>query len=372
MAVTLCCLFFPSCSHNEEKSEDNRCSVLIKANKSLAAAQARVYVYSSVGHIELRDSAIVDSTGYATISDTCHTWGSIACVTVGGNSCYFIMEPGSVTVDLLNEFVSGPAQNNNLQAFTCSLDSLRNIASIGFDSICAIQSLAYEEKQVMLANLVNDANKKIADLTISAANGSINAFGQYAFWVGIAKNSSLSASEIVKLSEDVPNEIKNFGPTANTIQKCKNSEQTSVGTDFADLSLVSYDGTSIKLSDLINGQDFVIVHAFDPYNETTPHTLSMLHRLLDKSKQSHLRINIVSLCEYSRDDIVKKIVDKFHLTWTMVADPEASAVNTYGIQQLPYFMVIDGKGKIIERGIKEKALTNWVNGEIRQRTESKL
>ena len=44
----------------------------------------------------------------------------------------------------------------------------------------------------------------------------------------------------------------------------------------------------------------------------------------------------------------------------MLADPEAHFTELYGLQTMPFFIVVDEEGKIEERGVGEDALYNWV------------
>ena len=212
-------------------------------------------------------------------------------------------------------------------------------------------------------------------------NNKDNAFGQFAFLFGIAKNSLVSAEDYDKFLAKAGPKVSEFPPVHSATTKLHNAVETNAGCNIKDISVVTSDGMLSQLTSLIDTGAINVIHVFNPYNNSTPKTLHLISQIKNEVKRlerqaknnpnvdssnsiSHHHINFISVSEYVNEDIVKKIKQRFNLEWTMVADSNALFVQEYGITSLPYFIIVDENSKIEERGVGEEALFNWVYSKI--------
>lgn len=304
-------------------------------------------------------------------------------LSINGSPLYFIAEKGAVTIDFKYGKVHGTPLNDTKLQFETTYNKLLSSASAKYDSIATISGISSDDKNAELAQLSNRETRRITDYVMTQVlNNKDNAFGQFAFLFGIAKNSLVGAEDYDKFLAKAGSYVSEFPPVHSATTLLHNTVETSAGCDIKDISVVTSDGLSSQLTSLIDTGAINVIHVFNPYNSSTPQTLYLISNIKDEVKRlerqannnsnvahsnmvsHHIHINFLSVGEYVDEDIVKRITQRFNLDWTMVADSNALFIQEYGITSLPYFIIVDGNSKIEERGVGEDALFNWVYSKI--------
>lgn len=303
-------------------------------------------------------------------------------LSINGSPLYFIAEKGVVVIDFKDGAVRGTPLNDAKLKFETTYNKLLSSASAKYDSVATISELSLDDKNAELAQLSNREARRITDYVMSQVlNNKDNAFGQFAFLFGIAKNSLIGAEDYDRFLAKAGSNVSEFPPVHSATTLLHNAVATSVGCDIKDISVVTSDGLSSQLTSLIDTVAINVIHVFNPYNGSTPKTLHLISHIKNEVKRLERQANnnsnvdlsntvashhiiFLSVCEYVDEDIVKKITQRFNLDWTMVADSNALFVQEYGITSLPYFIIVDGNSKIEERGVGEDALFNWVYSKI--------
>lgn len=309
-------------------------------------------------------------------ADTIHTLrhelkDRLLAIQINEKPLFFIAEKGSVRIDCKHLTVKGTPLNEAKLAFEASINQMRSAASESFDSIASNSSLSVDDRKAELAQLSKRETRKLVAYAMDVVkNNGGNALAQYAFLFGVAKNRLVRVEEYAKLVASTSPNVSNFPPIRQISVANSNALATSPGSDFRDVDMLSADGSNVKLSDYVQRDAVNVIHVFDPYNQATPKTLALLWKIRKDIEAHHEKnggninstpkLNVISVCEYSKEDIVNKIVKRFALDWIMLADPEAHFTELYGLQTMPFFIVVDEEGKIEERGVGEDALYNWV------------
>lgn len=346
--VLASCLFCVSCSH--PAAED------CEFHKGRDGAAIRFYAYDSIGSLRIVDSMAADEEAHVL---PLASGGRVMAAASACGLAYFIVEGCILTFDAKDCQVIGGELNAMRRDFELTLSRLRGAAELRYDSVAHCEHLSEDDRNAELAGVVTQETERMRDyaMRVVTANAD-NAVGQYAFWFGIAQNAGITNDEYDKLLGRAGSRVACFPPTAEETWRRKHERETAVGCNIADAGLLDMCGDSVRLTQLVQGGRLTILHIFDPYNDTTPRTLAMLHRLRGQSAK-YGGVGIVSVAERSGCGIARRITDKFNLGWPVVADPSCSLRREYGVASLPYFVIVED-GKIAERGIKENALTRWV------------
>lgn len=294
---------------------------------------------------------------------------------VGDKKAYFIAEAGELQVNVENLEMVGGTLNSRKRKFEATLSDLRRRAAARYDTIARSSRLSPDDLRAELGLLVVRENRNIVRYVMSVVCANrANALGKYAFWVGVAQNRSIDSEEYKKLLDEAGEKIAKFEPIQVVTKRIERAAATSAGCPVADVLLVNSKGESESLAEH-TGRGLTIVHVFDPYDERTPHTIRQLEWLMAKYGKSshhvsiHLPLNLISISEYAKVDIVNRIVSRFGLSWVMFADPEGNFCREYGVDDLPFLLIVQD-GKILERGVGGEALPLWVSAYVNEYSEN--
>lgn len=160
------------------------------------------------------------------------------------------------------------------------------------------------------------------------------------------------------LSKKYPNnaDVKSFvGMVQQTEAMLAGKKATTAGAEAPELILPSTNDKEIALSSL-RGK-VVLIDFWASWCGPCRKELPNVKRAYEKFKNKGFEIYGVSL-DKDRDDWLKAIADE-GLTWPQVSDLkfwESEAVRIYGIQSIPYTVLIDKEGKIIATDLRGENL----------------
>lgn len=289
-------------------------------------------------------------------------------LSAGCAKAYFIAEAGNLSLDVENLEIVGEKLNGRKRQFEITLGDMRRRAAARYDAVAKSSNLSPDDLRAELGLLVVRENRNIVRYVMSVvcANRG-NALGKYAFWVGVAQNRAIDSEEYKKLLDEAGKMVAEFEPILAVTRRMERSAATSAGCPMADVLLINTKGDSTSIAECAN-RDLTIIHVFDPYDERTPQTMQQLKRIV--SKYGHGRtpippVRLVSVAEYAKEDIVNRIASHFGTSWTMLADPEANFSEVYGIDILPFFLIVENDA-ILERGVGGEALPLWVSSYVNE------
>ncbi|MGM0375233.1 MAG: redoxin domain-containing protein [Bacteroidota bacterium] len=201
-----------------------------------------------------------------------------------------------------------------------------------------------EEQQQYFKNYVNENTD--------------NAVGAF---LGMNMARSMSGDELEELvssfEENIPEhpyvkEMKNMEEPAQKQAEAEKAIQ--VGEEAPNFTLTDTDGNEHSLNDFQGKYVFLDFWASwcSPCREESPNMVKAYKQYGGED----FEIVGVSL-DKTRDPWLKAI-EEDNITWTQLHDPEGEVANTYGVQSIPFTLLLDKDGVIIEKNLRGEALQN--------------
>lgn len=277
------------------------------------------------------------------------------------NRLDMIVEPGEIAVEWGKEIkVSGTPLNDKFNNLVKQLDRFdrewEQIAKAWQDG-----SLSTEQAQQ------RDDNRK-ARLLTTLYNGFLankdNALGQWAF-IQYLVEGEFTSSQLDMLLKKVPDQYLGLERVKQAKANAEAQGLTAVGQPFIDFEVRGSDGNVERLSHYAgDGISFTLVDFWaswcDPCMREIEGTLPHLY---EKYNDSGL-LKIVGVNVWDEPSAAIATVQRLSIPWhVMVGDHRLDLpTKLYGIQAIPYIVVIDPKGTIVLRGLNGDALIDAVEG----------
>jgi len=270
----------------------------------------------------------------------------------------FVLESGKLTADIDTTgfmVIKGTEQNNLLQAYQDEKNSFNKKAEVFYKANSdtaktSEQKLAFDQNERELADEELAADKKFATEHINSLIGThvfINSF--YAMSIG-------EKEAIIQLMNAETKKVKRIGEIIADIEVEK---KVAVGSQFAEIKMLSLSGDSLALSALVGKTDFVLIDFWASWCGPCMHSLPELKAFYAKYKGSKLEILGVSLDD-DRQAWVNTIASK-KMTWKHVSDLKGwrcEGSRIYAVNSIPCIILIDKKGKIVGRNLSIPEMDN--------------
>lgn len=174
-------------------------------------------------------------------------------------------------------------------------------------------------------------------------------FGQYAsFWDNGFQDKVLSQADSTFRS--VPG-IDKIEKRAALMRK------VAVGQKYADFSLTDQDGKTVSLSDYVGKGKYVLLDFWASWCGPCIKEMPSLVNLYNKYKNRNFEIVGVSLDE-NKEAWLKALI-QFNMKWPQLSDLKgwnSTAAQMYGVTSIPYTVLINPEGIIVEKGLRGKQL----------------
>lgn len=126
-------------------------------------------------------------------------------------------------------------------------------------------------------------------------------------------------------------------------------------------TMTDMDGNNVAVTDEFAKHKITIIDFWASWCGPCMHEMPSLVSTYAEYKDKGLGIVGVSLDEDK--DSWKEAVDKMGMTWTQLSDLQGwnnAAAQMYGIQSIPFTIVVDGKGEVITAGLRGEDLKAFV------------
>lgn len=263
---------------------------------------------------------------------------------------FFVTEPGEITLSMgQKNLLSGTQKNNNLQAFNILQDSLsKQIESLVQKYSKMDQTSENEAKMVQEGEVVME---QIKQSRYNFAKENIkNDLGEF---ISLSSFNILSSKQMLELLSLMRPEFKNSNLGQEIVAYYEAKNIKSSGNPYKDIQLKDPKGNNIALSDYVGKNKVVLIDFWaswcGPCIKEMPHVVAAYQKYKDKG------FEIVGISLDEEQTRWVSTIDRLKMTWPQMSDLKgwnSAAAKLYGIDSIPYTLLIDQEGRIIETNLR--------------------
>lgn len=251
----------------------------------------------------------------------------------GRNRAQFVLEPGSMVVDVNTHSARGSMLNDVLNEYISkTIELSKRYRACETDA----ERDAVEEEFIKLANETMEQNMDNPIgymIFVDEASGmDVEEFNGY-----LAKYPSLANYSGVKRYKEI-NDKK---------------AMTSVGKMFADFEIVN-DGKVEKLSDYVGKGKYVLVDFWASWCGPCLRQIPVIKELLAEFGDKGLEVLGVAVWDEPENTI--KAIESHGITWPCIINAQRIPTDIYGIAGIPCIILYGPDGKILSRDKQSEAL----------------
>ncbi len=299
-----------------------------------------VYLYDYANQMSILDSALFDD---GEMVYTCNlSEPFVLFAMTNGGSAIVVAEPGEVVYNLDNGELSGTSLNDTLMDFGVRYSYCQQqvATALGNQELSRDSTLAI---MMPMADMYYDLYK----------NNVNNILGRFAFSFFISIRYGMfdtPASELEQYFDGVSKYILDYPPVQEFISDMEIKKHTDAGSQFVDVEGVQLDGSSVKLSDIINGH-IAVVDFWASWCAPCCYEISeTLVPLYNKYKDKGVVVVGVSLDKNVHE--CQSAVQKLGIAYPTMVDVDKVSTKSYAIDAIPHIMVVDAQGNIVKRGLR--------------------
>jgi len=168
---------------------------------------------------------------------------------------------------------------------------------------------------------------------------------------------NLEGTRVEMLLKNVPISFKETSYYKNVERYLENDKKCIVGDSYKDFQMTTPEGKMVKLSDYAEQSKYLIVDFWASWCGPCRMEMPNMVRIYNEFKNRNIDIISVSL---DKDAVSwKKGIKDLGMTWTQVSDLkywDNTAAKLYGVQSIPFVMVIAPNGRIIAKNLRGEKL----------------
>lgn len=268
-----------------------------------------------------------------------------------------VLDNSDITVKLDTfSYVSGTPENDSLQTLANEWNILNRQAAPIAGQMRNYNNLGADDRN-KLQQWYNDYIKNRVERAKSYIDRHANkltgayVFSQYAaFMDDSVKNDVLNRSDSVFRSVPGIDRIQQHLDVMKKVQ---------VGRKFTDFTMENADGKQVKLSDYAGKGKYVLIDFWASWCGPCIKEIPGLVKLYNKYKNKNFEIVGVSF-DQDKEAWLKAII-QYNMKWPQLSDMkgwENQAALIYGVSGIPYTVLLNPEGIIVEKGLRGEKLEN--------------
>ena len=270
----------------------------------------------------------------------------------------FFNDGTPLVINLNDSTLKGSQQNERLTKINYEMEQPRKRFASKVDN------LTREEIEARADELSDEMNKMLSALT-TRANRAFNEernslipvvfAGYYFLENGVEAYDELLKQQVAFAGHPY---LKKMRDEVEEATKPKDGEKMAfIGQQYTDLEMADPDGKMHKISELVGEGKYVLVDFWaswcGPCRAEMPNVLEAYNKFHDKG------FEVVGVSFDQKKEAWVKAIGQLKMPWLQISDLkgwQCAAAPIYKIDGIPDNILIDPQGKIIDRGLRGKAL----------------
>ena len=270
----------------------------------------------------------------------------------------FFNDGTPVIINLNDSTLKGSLQNERLTKINYEMEQSRK----RFKAKTA--NLTEADIEARADELSDEMNKMISELTTKAINTfkedrnsliPVAFAGYYFFENGLESYDALVKQQVVFAGHPYLKKMRD--EVAEETRPKDGEKMAFIGQQYTDLEMADPDGKMHKISELVGEGKYVLVDFWaswcGPCRAEMPNVLEAYNRFHDKG------FEVIGVSFDQKKEPWVKAIGQLKMPWLQISDLkgwECAAAPVYKIDGIPDNILIDPQGKIIDRGLRGKAL----------------
>ncbi len=280
----------------------------------------------------------------------------------GTSGALFFKEKGSIDVTVTKNGlpkIGGTRSNdawqqvNDLQAkYTTKFDSLMAPIYLGENDETTQQKVMVEYQKIE-----NELLEKIVDL---AEKNLDNELGYFVV-TSMAGGSNIENERVMELISKMPAEFQQRKEAAEILKMLKGAEALQRGKVMPDFTLPTPDGKELSALAEVAKNKITIIDFWAKWCNPCCDEMPFMVSLYEKYKDKGVGILGVSL-DTDKESWTKGIAE-MNMTWPQVSELKgwkSSVVELYQVNAIPYTVIVDQEGKILDKGLRAESLEIFI------------
>ena len=279
----------------------------------------------------------------------------------------FFREPGTIEITLNTNGspkVSGTKANEawqklneEQQAFSQKMEELvKPLYTENLDS--AQQQAIYDQ----FSELQKEMQNKIVE---TAENNIDNVLGFFLL-TQIANNDVMSSEKAVELLGKMPQQFRQREATKELERMLEASKAVEIGQQIEDFAFPTPTGEELNVMSEVAKNRVTILDFWaswcGPCRQETPFMISLYEKYHDKG------LGIVGISLDQDHDAWVKGIEELGITWPQISDLkywQSAAAEKFQVRSIPYMVVLDQKGTIINKGLRGEELEAFISEQLK-------
>ena len=274
----------------------------------------------------------------------------------------FFTEPGTIIATLTDKpqqsTIGGTTANDALQqlkeATTPLYDKIQELEDlVRSDSAQTVDQWAIGERYNQIINEIINKYKEYAEKNIDNELGFmlVNRF------IDPSEDGALLRELIAKM----PEAFRQRQQTKDLEARLKAYEATSIGERITDFALNTPEGEPLSVMSEVAKNKVTILDFWASWCGPCRREIPFVKQLYEEYQPKGLGIIGISLDESAAD--WNRAITDMKITWPQISDLkgwDCAAAKTFQVRAIPYFIILDSEGKILQKGLRGDDLKQFI------------
>ena len=272
----------------------------------------------------------------------------------------FFMQTGNIDIQCSQgkNKVGGTSLNDDFQAFNDSINTMRE-EIIRQSSYIYGNNLSKEETE-RISEQLKKLNDKMSTYIISTASKNLN--NEFGVFLVTQTDNSIMSDEIRKKLIWGMNDKMSHHPSVMALkQHIEKASKVAVGRKIFPFEMYDNHGEVKKIESLIAAHKMTILDFWASWCGPCRREMPFMVELYKQYQKRGLEIIGISLDK--DENAWKNAISEMKMKWPQLSDLsgwESMTAENFGVEAIPYTVVVDSKGIILANGLRGEELETFV------------